>query len=99
MVCQPIAWWEAAPADCVSAAICFASCVGWSNSLVKKDQMEVSSLSRGVCFISSPSHCRMAFAFSFFLCPQSHHLPFPFSFPMSGRLRIYHVLLTYHEMA
>src|SRR5260370_42344983 len=49
MVCQLIAWWEAAPADCVSAAIWFASLVGWSNSLVKKDQMEVSSLSRGVC--------------------------------------------------
>src|SRR6266496_5523673 len=98
MVCQFISWWEAAPAGSVSAVICIASLVGLSNSLVKKDQMEVSSLSRGAYFISYPSHYRMAFACSILLCPQSHQQPLRAAFPVAGRLRISHVLLTYHEM-
>src|SRR6266852_1612321 len=98
MVCQFLSWREAAPAVGISAVICLASFVGWSNSLVKKDQMEVCSLSRGVCFYSSPSHSRMAFACSIFLCPQSHRPSLRTAFPVAGRLRIYPVLLTYQKM-
>ena len=46
---------------------------------------------------SYPSHYRMAFACSILLCPQSHRQPLRTAFPLAGRLRIYHVLLTYHE--
>jgi len=63
-----------------------------------KDQMEVSSLSRGAYFISYPSPYRMAFASSIILCPQPHQQPLRVAFPITGRLRIYHVLLTYHEI-
>src|SRR5713226_469521 len=97
MVCQFLSWCEAAPAVGVSAVICFASFVGWSNSLVKKDQMEVCPLSRGASLVSYPSHYRSAFACSILLCPQSHRQPLRTAFPPAGRLRIYHVLLTYHE--
>src|SRR5258708_37279771 len=98
MVCQFLSWWEAAPAVGVSAVICLASFVGWSNSLVKKDQMEVCLLSRGACFVSYPSHYRMAFACSILLCPQSHRQPLRTAFPLAGRLRVYHVLITYHVL-
>ena len=47
--------------------------------------------------VSYPSHYRRAFACSILLCPQSHRQPLRTAFPLAGRLRIYHVLLTYHE--
>src|SRR5258708_22335655 len=81
MACQPLSWWEAAPAVGFSAAICIASFVGWSNSLVKKDQMEVCPLSRGVGYVSYPSHYRRAFACSILLCPQSHRQFLRTAFP------------------
>src|SRR6266446_3737257 len=84
MACQPISSWEAAPAACISAVICIASLVGYSNSLVMKDQMEVSPLSCGVCFISSPFPYRMALACSIFLCPQPYRHSLQFAFPMMG---------------
>src|SRR5258708_539309 len=98
MACQPISSWEAAPAACISAVICIASLVGSSNSLVMKDQMEVSPLSCGVCFISSPFHYRMALACSIFLCPQPYRHSLQFAFPMMGELRIFHVPLAYRKM-
>src|SRR5437899_12477476 len=98
MACQPISSWEAAPAACISAVICIASLVGYSNSLVMKDQMEVSPLSCGVCFISSPFPYRMALACSIFLCPQPYRHSLQFAFPMLGELRIFHVPLAYRKM-
>jgi len=63
-----------------------------------KDQMEVSPLSCGVCFISSPFHYRMALACSIFLCPQPYRHSLQFAFPMLGELRIFHVPLAYRKM-
>ena len=47
---------------------------GSTNSLVKRDRTEVSTLSGGVCCNPYPSHYRTAFAFSVFLYPQTHGL-------------------------
>lgn len=55
--------------------------------------MEVCPLSRGMMLPllnPYPSHYRVAFAFSIFLCPQSYRLVLRLAFPEGG-LRIYHV--------
>src|SRR5256885_11406643 len=59
--------------------------------------MEVCSLSRGVCFYSSPSHSRMAFACSIFLCPQSHRPSLRTAFPVAGRLRVFSFFFSFQK--
>src|SRR5262249_47313307 len=48
MVCQATVEWESAPVRVATAVICLLSCGGYPNSLVMKDQRDVSPLSREV---------------------------------------------------
>ena len=85
MAHQSTSRWATAPAG-VPAVICIVSLIGLPSSLVKKDQMEVCPLSRGVilfiCELNPyPSHYKTAFAFSIILCPPPHRLPLRVAFP------------------
>jgi len=48
MVCHATVEWESAPVRVATAVICLLSCGGYPNSLVMKDQRDVSPLSREV---------------------------------------------------
>jgi len=77
MACQCRVLWETAPAGVAPAVICLVSSIGFSSSLVTKDQREVCPLSRGVMLQTLnpyPSHYRTAFACSLLLYPPSHGL-------------------------
>src|SRR5712691_1481933 len=95
MACQSTTPWEAAPAE-RAAVICFASCVRLPSALVRKDQMEVSPLARGVDTpIRSITERRS-------LSPSSH-TPTPIRSPygwlsLAGDVWAYHVPGPYHRM-
>src|SRR5947208_15633258 len=77
MACQFSVSLVTAPAGVAIADICLVSSVGFSNSLVTKDQREVCPLSRGVMLLvlnPYPPRYRAAFAFSLLLYPPSHGL-------------------------
>src|SRR5262245_11490907 len=77
MACQPTVLWETAPARELPVVICLVSLVGFSTSLVMKDQREVCPRARGVMLRTLnpyPSHYRTAFACSLLLYPPSHRL-------------------------
>src|SRR5262249_23697712 len=65
------------PAGVAPAVICLVSSIGFSSSLVTKDQREGCALSRGVMLRTlnpDPSHYRTTFACSLLLYPPSHGL-------------------------
>jgi len=110
MACQSVVLWEVAPAfvlspacgaaSAVSAVICFTSFGGWPNSLVMRNQMEVSSLAREVSWlilIPYPPRYKVAFAFSIFLCPHLHRNASRRSYLLRGEVRVYHVPRTYQD--
>src|SRR6266545_7855979 len=83
MACQSTFLWETAPAREFPVVICLVSLVGFSTSLVMKDQREVCPLSRGVMLRTLnpyPSHYRTAFACSRLLYPPFHRLALRFAF-------------------
>src|SRR3989449_10240281 len=77
MVCHATVAWESVPVRVATAVICLLSCGGYPNSLVMKDQRDVSPLSREVMLRWAhpyPPRSRMAFAFSLLPCPHAHGL-------------------------
>ena len=99
MVRQFTPLWEAAPAN-VFAVICFASWVCLSSFLVRKDQTEVCSLSRGMMLSAdaTPIHPTTGrpslFPFSFTRNPVSLPRGWP---SLAGGLRASHVPYEYPD--
>src|SRR6266566_7683320 len=98
MVCQFTSAWEAAPAN-VFAVICLASCICLPSFLVRKDQTEVCSLSRGmlpygVTPIRPITGRPSLFPFSFARNPIGRPCGW---LSLSGGLRVFHVPYEYQD--
>ncbi len=70
-----------------STVICFPFLVGWPNSLVRKDQTEVSPLSGRGYHSPYPLRYRAAFAYSVVLYPPIRWLVLRPSYPNPGEHR------------